>query len=86
MNDAQYECVSKRSTDLTATTISNESLMSRLHQESCLDLRQLAALYSTDAANEDLLKVIADLRRRGKITRIGGRGVRTSFVPATFER
>lgn len=60
--------------------------MSKLHQESCLDLRQLAALYGTDAANETLLRAIADLRRRGKITRISGRGARTSFVPATFER
>lgn len=60
--------------------------MSKLHQESCLDLRQLAALHGTDVANDTLLKAIADLMRRGKITRIGGRGPRTSFVPATFER
>lgn len=59
--------------------------MNRLHQESCLDLRQWAARLGTDAADEALLKAVADLRRRGKITRIGGRGARTSFVPATFE-
>jgi len=59
--------------------------MSKLHQESCLDLRQLAALHGTDVANEALLRAIADLRRRGKITRIGGRGPRALFVPATFE-
>jgi hypothetical protein len=70
---------------LTSTPISKESVLSKLREESCLDLRQLAALHGVDAANESLFKAIADLRRRGKITRIGGRGSRTSFVAGTFE-
>jgi DNA-binding GntR family transcriptional regulator len=59
--------------------------LSELHRESCLDLRQLAARHGVDAANETLARAIADLRRRGKISRIGGRGRRASFVAATFE-
>ena len=67
------------------TAISNESILSKLHKESCLDVRQLAALHGVDTTNETLSKAIADLRRRGKISRIGGRGPRTSFILATFE-
>ena len=70
---------------MTSTTISKESVLSKLHQESCLDLRQLAAHHGVDAANEALFKAIADLRRRGKITRIGGHGSRTLYVASTFE-
>lgn len=86
MNDAHRGRVCKRAAVLTTTNISAESLLNTLHQKSCLDLRQLAALHCTDAANEALLRAVAELRRRGKIARIGGRGARTSFVPATFER
>lgn len=70
---------------LTMTEISKESILSKLHKEPCLELRQLAALHGVDAANETLSKAVADLRRRGKISRIGGQGQRTSFVLATFE-
>ena len=88
MNDAQYvrKREGDRTTEMTVATISKESVLSELQKQSCLDLRQLAALHGTDVANDTLLKAIADLMRRGKITRIGGRGPRTSFVPATFER
>lgn len=65
--------------------VSTESILSKFHQQSCLDLRQLAALHGVDAANETLTKAVADLRRRGKISRIGGQGLRRLFVLATFE-
>jgi len=65
--------------------VSTESILRKLHQEPCLDLRQLAVLHGVDAANEMLTKAVADLRRRGKISRIGGRGQRRLFVLATFE-
>jgi len=70
---------------LTVAAVSTESILSKLHQMSCLDLRQLAALHGVDAANEMLTKAVADLRRRGKISRIGGQGQRRLFVLATFE-
>ena len=87
MNDAQYELEREgdRTTELTTTTISKESVLSKLYRQSCLDLRQLAALHGVDAANETLSMTVADLRRRGKISCIGGRGARASFVLATFE-
>ena len=85
MNDAQYERAGARRTKLTTTTVSKESVLSKLQKWSCLDLRQLAALHGVDAANETLSKAVADLRRRGKIACIGGRGARASFVLATFE-
>lgn len=66
-------------------SVSTESILSKFHQKSCLDLRQLAALHGVDAANETLTKAVADLRRRGKISRIGGQGQRRLFVLATFE-
>jgi len=70
---------------LTMTAVSKESILSKLHKQPCLDLRRLAALHDVDAANETLTKAVADLRWRGKISRIGGQGQRTSFVLATFE-
>lgn len=70
---------------MTMAAVSTESILSKLHQKPCLDLRQLAALHGVDAADEALAKAVADLRRRGKISRIGGQGQRRSFVLATFE-
>ena len=70
---------------MSPISISEHSVLSWLHQESCLDLHQLAALHGVDSADETLVKAVTGLRRRGKITRIGGRGSRSSFVPATFE-
>ena len=70
---------------MTMAAISTASVLSKLQQRACLDLRQLAALHGVDAANETLSRAVADLRRRGKISRIGGRGARASFVLATFE-
>lgn len=85
MNEAQYEGDGYRRTELTTATVSTKSVLSKLHKQSCLDLRQLAALHGVDAADETLSRAVADLRRRGKIARIGGRGARASFVLATFE-
>ena len=71
--------------ELTMVAVSTESILSKFHQMAWLDLRQLAALHGVDAANESLTKAVADLRRRGKISRIGGQGQRRLFVLATFE-
>jgi len=54
-------------------------------QESCLDVRKLAALHGVDAGNEKLCRTILDLERDGKIRRIRGKGRNASFVLATFE-
>ena len=70
---------------MKSSTISKASVLTKLCAASCLDLRQLAALHGVDAANETLFKTVAELRRQGQITRVGGRGARTSFVAATFE-
>ncbi len=86
MNDAQYGLEGASRTRSVTTTVSQESVLSTLLRRSCLDLRQLAALHGVDAANETLARAVADLRRRGKISCIGGRGARASFVLATFER
>ena len=86
MNDAPCGLEGARRTRSVTTSISKESVLSKLQQRSCLDLRQLAALHGVDAADETLARAVADLRRRGKISCIGGRGARASFVPATFER
>lgn len=70
---------------MTEMAISEHSVLRRLHQESCLDLRQLAALHGVGSGNEALARAVAGFRRRGKIAWIGGRGARRSFVPASFE-
>ena len=70
---------------MTIAAISTASVLSKLQQRACLDLRQLAALHGVDAANATLTKAVAELKRRGKIARIGGQGQRSLFVLATFE-
>lgn len=67
------------------TNISNQSVLHEFRQESCLDVRKLAALHGVDARNETLCRAILDLERSGKIRRIRGKGRNTSFVLATFE-
>ena len=70
---------------MTMAAISTASVLSKLQQQACLDLRQLAALHGVDAANAMLTKAVAELKRRGKIARICGQGQRRLFVLATFE-
>ena len=65
--------------------ISKESVLSKFREESCLDLRQLAARHGVDASNEALYTAVGDLKRTGKIQRLSGQGRRTLFVLASFE-
>lgn len=66
-------------------TISKESVLKLFREESCLDLRKLAARYSVDTGDAMLTMVVGNLERNGKIRRIGGTGRRVAFVLATFE-
>ena len=77
--------VTGKGATMAMAAISSASILSKLHQKACLDLRQLAALHGVDAANATLTKAVAELKRRGKIARIGGQGPRRLFVLATFE-
>lgn len=70
---------------MTTEKISTESVLSKFRKELCLDLRQLAARHGVDAANEALSRIVSDLKRKGRIHRIGGQGRRASYVLATFE-
>ena len=70
---------------MNSHVVSKESVLSKFREESCLDLRQLAARHAVDASNEALYAVLGDLRRTGRIQRVGGQGRRTSFVLASFE-
>lgn len=65
--------------------ISKESVLKLFRNESCLDLRKLAARHSVDTGDAVLTMVVGDLERNGKICRIGGTGRRVVFVLATFE-
>lgn len=65
--------------------VSKESVLSMLREESCLDLRQLAARHGVEASNEALYTVVGHLRRTGRIHRVGGQGRRSLFVLTTFE-
>ena len=66
--------------------VSKESVLRKFDEESCLDVRQLAARHGVEASNEALHIAVGKLKRTGQIQRIGGQGQRTSFVLATFER
>ncbi|QDX82317.1 hypothetical protein B9N43_14355 [Denitratisoma sp. DHT3] len=71
---------------LNAEKISSASILHRLHQEACLDLRQLAALHHVASDDPMLFKTLQALERAGKIRRIGGgKGRRTSFVLSSFD-
>ena len=65
--------------------VSSNSILRKLYLYSCLNVRQLAALHDIDASNKALIAAVADLKRRGQIRSIGGRGRHTAFVPATYE-
>ena len=65
--------------------VTSQSVLSKLHLHSCLNLRQLAVLHGVDAANDALLTAVTDLKRKGCIRPIGGQGRRASFVLATFD-
>lgn len=70
---------------MTTGLISTESILRKLHLHSCLNVRQLAVLHGVAVSNEALVAAVADLKRRGRIQFIGGRGRHTAFVPATFD-
>lgn len=71
---------------LAAEKICAASILHKLHQEACLDLRQLAAVHGVSSDDPMLFKMLRDLERRGKIRRIGGgKGRRTSFVLSSFD-
>lgn len=65
--------------------ISNESVLKVFRQFACLDLRKLAVALGVDTTNAMLRMAIEELKRNGKIRRIGGKGRHTLFVLATFE-
>ena len=73
----------ERRKQLIPKIISKESVLSKFWEESCLDLRQLAARHGVDASNEALYTAVGDLRRTGRIHRIGGQGRRMLFVLAS---
>ena len=66
-------------------SISSDSVLKLFRQHALLDLRKLAFRLGVDSANAMLTAVIGNLRRNGKIRRIGGKGRHTLFVLATFE-
>ncbi|MDD2700446.1 MAG: hypothetical protein PHH36_04325 [Sideroxydans sp.] len=67
-------------------SISSEAVLRVFRRFACLDLRKLAVELGVDTANPMLGMVVGDLKRNGKIRRIGGgRGRHTLFVLATFE-
>jgi len=78
--------VNERRRRLIPQVVSKESVLSKFQEESCLDLRQLAARHGVDASNSALYTAVGDLRRSGRIHRVGGQGRRTLFVLASFER
>lgn len=65
--------------------ISSDSVLNLFRQSALLDLRKLAFALGVDTANSMLAATIRNLRRNGKIRRIGGKGRHTRFVLATFE-
>ena len=65
--------------------ISSKTVMSGLHKNTCLELRQLAAYCNTDAANDSLCQTLNALERDGKILRLSGKGRHKLYVLATFE-
>ncbi|MBS1198374.1 MAG: hypothetical protein H6R18_2159 [Proteobacteria bacterium] len=65
--------------------ISQKTVLSEFHKNSCLELRQLAAYHNTDAANDSLCQALNALERDGKIIRLSGKGRRKLYVLATFE-
>ncbi len=65
--------------------ISAEAVLNVFRQESCLDLRKLAGQLRVDSRDTELSMVIDNLRRAGKLRRIGGKGRHTLFVISTFE-
>lgn len=70
---------------MTILRISKEAVLKVFRQQSCLDLRKLAARLGVGAGNAILSMVIGDLARRGQIRRLGGKGRHAIFILATFE-
>lgn len=66
-------------------SISPDSVLKLFRQDAFLDLRKLAFQLGVDNANSMLKAVIGNLKRDGKIRRIGGKGRHTMFVLTTFE-
>lgn len=64
---------------------SAESVLSLFRQEPCLDVRRLAYRLGLSTADAVLMATLRQLQRRGKISRIGGKGRHTQFALTTFE-
>jgi len=71
--------------EMSAELVSPQSILRKLHQHTCLNVRKLAALHGVDASSEALAAAIADLNRRGRIHSTGCRSRHAAFVLATFD-
>lgn len=60
-------------------------ILDALRKDTCLDLRRVSARLGVDASSADLSRTLNELRRRGQIRHVGGKGRRTMFILATFE-
>lgn len=65
--------------------ITNDAVLGIFRQEACLDVRKLAGQLHVDSRDTTLIMAIANLRRAGKLRRIGGKGHHALFVLSTYE-
>lgn len=65
--------------------ITNDAVLDIFRQEACLDVRKLAGQLHVDSRDKTLIMAIANLRKAGKLRRIGGKGHHAIFVRSTYE-